>query len=901
MNTLSDLTYNWKQAASQEAVDYDAVQKSFMDQAYGVVANKAKILFQDPFRLGFEIVNRNEKATKMVGIFAFRVNKELLYAPVFFVNGEIKSADMLYRTSVKRFVPLTEKWCAHLVRGVGESSGQMVDKNRAKQPDAYMHRLAYPQHTKYAAEVVDELSDRMLGWLDTACKSPEPAAWLRKRAAIEPTDAALLALAEMTKDAGQPGFLRSVGVGVAGSLPAALLGGIPLAILAEKMAEKLSANGYGVNPKTKQMISKLLVYGSGAAGGVLAQKMDGQYDPSRWDDKGNKLPAPEEAEEEEEDIESVKEAFRKAAANGSIFRELMEHCADTAPVRKLIPEFINVDGPAALEKLASIAEAGPQTERCIAEYYTEAELTSATEWLAKSAGVSNDPEAGCIVLVTSVGQVKSAAERESLFDHGYSLIDKRPSDAHNVVVEEISDGTVTALSTPGEAHVLLDDGSLIQVIMLTEDYSMLRPPDDVTSNCLTSECYKQKPTSIYIPSKKELLDTHGRDVFGDTMLTHSVSDVGCKATEVRDGTCYIMINPKTLSASSAFCVQGKRKSGDSTIISVMSNWGEAREIVYAPDREREVGCYVSDNTRFAEVDCDVERRDDSSCGRVKPKKKCALMSSAGIDKWIRTAGGLTTAQEVTVRPKADGVFDLTHKSHNQVIKSARDLGRLEAHLMLAEDFCLTVDKAGELLDKAANREKRYRVYDSLTKKGFTTRMNDMESWVEGFDPSLQVKVDTPQRQVISTYTPTRPDQTSRYGDVYNRAQSGLDGRNSEDSGLIPTSDIFQRSPEELAYMSQKYDMPHIFDHGCLGRMASSGFNMADQIKQYVPDLEVGLDRLYRILFLIRYRPAEFEESYGRDSMLEMEQELADLTGKTGEALLRLLQRFDVNQYNAQEN
>ena len=53
---IIDPDYQWKQAASQEAVDYAAVQKAFMDQSYGVVANKAKILFQDPLRLGFEQV-----------------------------------------------------------------------------------------------------------------------------------------------------------------------------------------------------------------------------------------------------------------------------------------------------------------------------------------------------------------------------------------------------------------------------------------------------------------------------------------------------------------------------------------------------------------------------------------------------------------------------------------------------------------------------------------------------------------------------------------------------------------------------------------------------------------------------------------------------------------------------
>ena len=97
-------------------------------------------------------------------------------------------------------------------------------------------------------------------------------------------------------------------------------------------------------------------------------------------------------------------------------------------------------------------------------------------------------------------------------------------------------------------------------------------------------------------------------------------------------------------------------------------------------------------------------------------------------------------------------------------------------------------------------------------------------------------------------------------------------------------------------MSQQYQMPHIFDHGCLEQMSTTSFSVADQIRQYIPDLEQGVDRLYRILFLLRYRPADFEESYGKDAILEMEQDLSDNALSSGENLLRLLQRFDEDQY-----
>lgn len=746
--------YQWKQAASREGVDYDAVQKSFMDQAYGVVANKAKILFQDPFRLGFEIVHRNEKATKMVGIFAFRVNRELLYAPVFFVNGEIKTADMLYRTDVKRFVPLTEDWCSYLVRGVGEQAGGPVDKNRMRQADAYMDRLAYPQRVKYAS----------------------------------------------------------------------------------------------------------------------------------FDDP---------------ELRELQDRIVKEAEDGTTFRDLMSHCSDASPMRKLIPEVINEGGPDALMKLASLVESGPTAAKFLSENYTKEELERVEAWLAKSAGAV-DPEANSIVIITDPSMAKSASSRDRVFDRGYDLIDKRPEGSTNAVIEEIGDGTVTALASPCVADILTDGGKMERGVLLFVDDEMMGDPNvPVAVGGEAEGNAKNKPEYAYIPGSKELIKIgYGQDVFGDPVVWDTAKLGAVSAPSLSRGKCYIMIDYDRMACSYVFCLEDISKDGDSTKLTVKCRWGDPYTIYYAAGRTRSDGRYISDEAHFVEVDCELERRDGNIC-RIEPKVTTALMSSAGIDKWIRTAGGLTTSSEVTVSPTSRGTFDITHKVDNEVVKVARDLGMLDAHLALAEDFCLTTDVAGEILDKAVDRSVGYRVFDTITKQGYITRQEGMRDWVESFDPSLQVRLDAPQRQILSTYTPERQPQVSRYGDTYQRE---LNGRNPDSmQELLPADAIFNSSPEELAALSQKYDMPHIFDHGCMSQMATTSFNMIDQIKQYIPDLETGVDRLFRILFLLRYRPADFEEAYGKDALMEMEQELSELSGKMGESLLRLLRRFDIDQYTPQED
>jgi len=496
-----DPDFQWKQAASQEGVDYDAVQKSFMDQSYGVVANKAKILFQDPFRLGFEIVHRNEKATKMVGIFAFRVNRDLLYAPTFFVNGEIKAADMLYRADVKRFVPLTEDWCAFLARGVSESAGEPTDKGRMRQADAYMDRLAYPQRVKYASE--KEFVDSCM---DTPCDKLIPE--LEKRA----SKAALGKL------------LSYLGVGTGG----ALLG---------------SGMGYNLGEK-----SGLEAGGEDAVRNILAGMYRHLNDMQA---QGIENPLPEDAfksasEMEITDAEGVKlrDKFVKAAADGSLWRDMMLHCADNSPMRKLIPEVINEQGAEALEKLAGILEGNDGAERFLVENYSREDLETVDAWMAKKA-TPVDHEANSIVINLDPLMAKSAASRDAIFDKGYELIDKRAAESLNTIVEECGDGTVKELSSACCAEVLLDCGKLDKACLFRRDSSLL-----TEGGAYSHDHGPDRPECVYFPESGELLDLkYNQPVFGDELIDQDLSLKSVDANGLSTGKCYVALDEATKSIS----------------------------------------------------------------------------------------------------------------------------------------------------------------------------------------------------------------------------------------------------------------------------------------------------------------------------------------------------------------
>lgn len=147
-NTL--VMEDWREkaaAAAQGTVADDmAVEKAFMDQAYSAVQNKCGPLMRSPHQIGFEIVHKNDAATRMVGIFGFRAGRQLFYAPVFFLSGEIKGTDLLYRHLTKTFVPLSEDWVVYLIEGAKSEMGRGISKqDTAKLPVRMdLQTLAYP-------------------------------------------------------------------------------------------------------------------------------------------------------------------------------------------------------------------------------------------------------------------------------------------------------------------------------------------------------------------------------------------------------------------------------------------------------------------------------------------------------------------------------------------------------------------------------------------------------------------------------------------------------------------------------------------------------------------------------------------------------------------------------------
>lgn len=103
-------------------------EQAFSSLAYAYLRDKAPQLLD--YMIGFQLVDRNEDNTKALGIFGFQLGKQWLYAPVFFLNGDLKGHELLYNKSNDSFIPLKENWVNYILSRkphiLGESSSRRL-------------------------------------------------------------------------------------------------------------------------------------------------------------------------------------------------------------------------------------------------------------------------------------------------------------------------------------------------------------------------------------------------------------------------------------------------------------------------------------------------------------------------------------------------------------------------------------------------------------------------------------------------------------------------------------------------------------------------------------------------------------------------------------------------------
>jgi len=127
------------------------------------------------YRVGFQIIDKNEDDTQAVGVAAFVMNGVWLYIPVFFLKGEIKGFDLLWIKQQDLFVPSMDNWIAALQQeglsalGHGFQQGEEGHKNdifatpgntRVYQPYSSMGKAAFDANSLVDTEDWQKMAKR---------------------------------------------------------------------------------------------------------------------------------------------------------------------------------------------------------------------------------------------------------------------------------------------------------------------------------------------------------------------------------------------------------------------------------------------------------------------------------------------------------------------------------------------------------------------------------------------------------------------------------------------------------------------------------------------------------------------------------------------------------------------
>lgn len=102
-------------------------EQAFSNLAHAFIKDKAPSLLDH--EVGFQLMDRNEDNTKAIGIFGFKVGNQWLYAPVFFLNGDMKGTELLYMKDQDQFVPMKENWLNYILQRKPNVMGEEVNRN----------------------------------------------------------------------------------------------------------------------------------------------------------------------------------------------------------------------------------------------------------------------------------------------------------------------------------------------------------------------------------------------------------------------------------------------------------------------------------------------------------------------------------------------------------------------------------------------------------------------------------------------------------------------------------------------------------------------------------------------------------------------------------------------------
>jgi hypothetical protein len=865
---ITQLTADWKsnlkradKEASAMTRDAAEVAEAFAQQAYNAVGNRDREIMRDPYMLGFEVIETNDDNSRMLGCYAFRVSNEILLVPVFFLNGQVKGHQLMYRKGVKRFHPNTEKWVAYLLSLEEDETGRSVRKGVRE------GRLHLPlQHfgDKYASNIPHEIASFMEA-NGIAFDEDRHEAILKEAAEIEKE--AKGGLAKVWNSLNLPGKIFVPGAlaappatyalgrihGQGKALDAELAGREAVKADAQKELDssKLEAEKGGLldsaaktwdKAKSNPYTTLALALGIPATAiGAMLLAENGRK--KKKQDDGN--------------AESDKAAAASGNPNGELirilFKQAMEEWESTPP-EHLFADFL-VDSEMGKEA-AELAERLPEFAEWI-------ELSGALNHVKKATPVATP----LITLYTDAPPSGSSEEQVSeFFKRGYTLTDDRKEGEHRVRMQDPNSYRYS-LSRPGCHEALGWDGTVKVVIAET--------------------CHCDGDPGANTRRDLLVLQLDGNTVKSETRIHRSDSSVRNRENIVKG---------VPLSAKED-CECDMPKSATPAVGASYHIWTKGGFLTSCPVKISSIRPLDAGKALRTECGMDIVIREDleqtsKSDGMLVLGNDAVMLRAA--DKlqphsWIE-AGDiervlLADRKKVKVA-RHNGLATLS--IDDKVV--ARDVppSKLAAHLA-----CRVGLSAQEAMAAASETEKIAEFLcfhpESLS-KGASVYFDrdidfDAEFDDEDYDDDFMIRRQPiAQDARIVARRHQRPTPERHWLDAKGNNSRARNITHIPDEILLKLTD----PGRQMAHLGQELGMGTLIDHGALSALTKV-FDAGPFIIKYVEQLENSLDFMGRLIFMLLWKPKDFSKMFGDDDLASLENKLLGVFDASGDLVLELLQ------------
>lgn len=102
------------------------VEQNLSEIAVAQISEKNPNLLS--YYLGFDLIDKNDDGTRAAGIMGFKIGGQLVYIPVFFLNGKIKGMEVMYLKNSDTFVANNEQWVTYISSQNPSDIGEPVSK-----------------------------------------------------------------------------------------------------------------------------------------------------------------------------------------------------------------------------------------------------------------------------------------------------------------------------------------------------------------------------------------------------------------------------------------------------------------------------------------------------------------------------------------------------------------------------------------------------------------------------------------------------------------------------------------------------------------------------------------------------------------------------------------------------